>query len=663
MKTKKIFLVLLVLVLSAFPSLASDNIYWYMGGNQTNEAVYYNSIQIFGEINRIYTSCRGNVFPDMDIIRVFDLKTQNFIGAYNDIFHQYIEFSPGGKYYMLADGYFYECNTGKQLYNFDSVRKGYKEQTFNIAFSSNEKFFFEELTPETSYMFELQNGKYLVRVPNFSEDMGYKIDSNANLCMISDTGRFQKYNLVTGQKYIDTILYTEKFYDYYSGDSTAFMGDWRLSNSENYLLIDNQLVNNLKVYDLRNNKVIFDYNYQDAIIDGEHVSSNFGFSHDETCIINWFSSNGDVEFDSPVIFIKINTGDTVKIIKDIKYFPPIGLGGFNRQKLTGISHDNRYLYIEGLDDNLYDFYDLEKEEQHPVICNGGEILKTAFSHDNKTLFVYENTDGCERIQAYDVAMKKRVWLSPLISDANYNQNGMYYPFALSPNDNYIAINSDNYTVYLIPPLTYSTDNYILNFTDNTDPVTCLAFSDDEKYLASGNTAGVIYIWDIERKTLVYKIETNLAEIFAVKFSAVDEISIVTADGEQVYKMSTGTQVTKFANPLYLNLSKFDYYGYPNFPVTYSNDGNFCAYSYAKNGVNVYNTQTNDTIGLFDTGEVLMCAFSDDNKHLATCYNNENYIKIWDFQNKKEVVLKGPTVTQQVDETHVCNSCNERMSGG
>ncbi|TAL68098.1 MAG: T9SS type A sorting domain-containing protein [Bacteroidetes bacterium] len=634
MRTKIIILTIMIIILSVFPCLASDNIYWYMGGNQTNAFVFNYGIQIYGEKNRIYTSSR-DANSNTVITRVFDLQTQNFIEAYNDIYHQFFILSPGGKYYMLGNGNVYDIDTGDSLYNFFSVSKNYNHEPFNFAISSNEKYIFEELSLDTTYMYELQNGNYIMMLTAFSDDMANKIDSNANRCTIDDYGRFQKYNLVNGEKYIDTVLYPDAVINPYSGDSSYFSGDWELSNSENFLLVNNYLVNNLKVYDLRVNKVIFDYNYKDSTDYGERVSNNFAFSLDESCIINWLTT-GKNQIESPVLFISMKTGDTVKIIKSITYLPPVGFGGFGRQYIAGISHDNRYLYITGTDEKIYDFYDLEKQEEHPVICNSGEILKTAFSHDNKTLFVYELTDGGTRIQTYDVTLKKRIWLSPLIS-YDYNQyEKIYYPFAMSSNDKYIAISTDYYAIYLIPPLEYSNNDEFIGFTDNNAPITCLAFSDDEKYLASGNTKGIIFVWDIEKKNIVQNIATNLEEIFIIKFTGDDEIRIVTADGEQVYSISTGKQINKFTNPLYLNLSKFDYYGYSNFPVSYSNDGNYCAYGYAKNGVNVYNTISNDTLGLFDTGEVLMVAFSDDNKYLATSYKNENYIKIWDFQNKKEV---------------------------
>ena len=606
-----------ILIFSHIKLLASNNIYWYMGGRPIKGQICHASI--FSEKNMMITISDCEDYK----IRIFDLKKLNLINIIPIDSNEETIASPDGNYLFNTDN-----TTHINIFNFESGELLYSIDTANIGnrctyeFSQNCKYFIKKIDSNL-LIYSLQNGALFKKI-SFGINIGEIIDTNANISYVDILGKLIKFNVVTGQRLMDTIIYPEIIYDPPNEDSAAFYGYCKLSKSENLLLIINMLTHNLKVYDFNKKNIISDFNYNDSII------TFFYFSADESSLMYCSTDN------SPVIIRNLLSGDTVKIIDDISYmfFPSNSFNEIYKSTLDG-----RYLNISYWNDEIYDFYDIQEREQHPIICNMGEILKTAFSKDNKFLYTYEKNEKYLRIQAYDIAKKKRVWVTDKIINDYYSFD--LYPYALSSTGKFIAVTYTSSRSIMFPIVVYSlfdstSGRYKYKFYGHREPITSISFSDDEKLIASADSKGTVNIWDFEKDSLIKEISTSEEEIFSIKFINNDEIQFTCKSGNQSWSIAESKRIDKFAVPIDFNLSKDDWTYYPNFPVVYSNDGTYCAYAWQKNGVNVYNTKTNDTIGRFDTGEVLALAFSDDNKYLVTSYKNVNYIKIWDFLNKKEL---------------------------
>lgn len=234
--------------------------------------------------------------------------------------------------------------------------------------------------------------------------------------------------------------------------------------------------------------------------------------------------------------------------------------------------------------------------------------------------------------------------------------------AISNNGRYLAVGSENGTIYLIDlsspgnpaqlkghqgvvfSMVFSPDGQQLFTTGNDKKillweldsrnnnviyqedynVRSLSISPDGKFLAGGSDDGKIFVWDIKASQLVNLPNDDKTAIHAIAFSP-NGLTLVT--GDQSGKL-------KFWNPYSHKLVRsLQPHSGRVTKIVYSPSGEMIASSSYDKSVVIYDTKFISTIpiSLKENSLVFSLIFTSDNRKLITASNNADFVGVWPAQ--------------------------------
>ena len=151
-----------------------------------------------------------------------------------------------------------------------------------------------------------------------------------------------------------------------------------------------------------------------------------------------------------------------------------------------------------------------------VIDTGGHtaaIRSVLFTRDSRYL-VSAGDDKIARV--WEVSTGRTV--RTLRGQIGKGVEGMIYAAALSPDQRYLAL-AGRLPGYGIRIHAFESGEVVAVLRGHTSTVECLAFSPDSRYLASGDSAGLVRIWDAGRMSSVRELRGHRDRVHTVAFSA------------------------------------------------------------------------------------------------------------------------------------------------
>lgn len=282
-----------------------------------------------------------------------------------------------------------------------------------------------------------------------------------------------------------------------------------------------------------------------------HITSNIAFSSDGKYIaagleVRTFNTNYN-KFNEEYVtnyVVQIWSTDTGELVKTLE-------GHTRKVKNVAFRNDGKYL-VSGSDDytvkiwstkngKLYKTFiyeqklkreeDKNKRKQLPknAFPEQKRISSVAFTYDGQHLMVskiQENKVSDVTIMDYDIKTEE---------SKNYDMSFTDFPnlittdLIFSPKMNYAAVGV-NSKVKLFDLKNLKND--IITLEDNKEDnsfVTCLAFSPDGKFVASGSQKGWVKIWNIEKKENIQTMNNTSENINSVAFSP-DGYYVVSVSG-------------------------------------------------------------------------------------------------------------------------------------
>jgi WD40 repeat protein len=310
----------------------------------------------------------------------------------------------------------------------------------------------------------------------------------------------------------------------------------------------------------------------------------------------------------------------------------------------------------------------------PRICknNGLPVKRLSFSDDGRLL---AGADGTVFIQLWDTATGDRRALST-------DETGDYSSIAvLSSTGDLVATTGKVHDIYVLKTKKYE-EVAILDRTHGKQ-VQAVAFSPDEKGLASGDAEGLLVIWDLTTEKAKHKLEGHGSPIRGVAYTP-DGKSLVSADESGVIKIwdATSGKETKSLRPDVLTLEKIELFSLSkdgsrlavsdggaariwdlatgasltttvsrpsgNFGVAYSPDGNLLAVAGMDGTVRLWDPRSAKMIREL-TGHgrpVTGVAFSPDGASLASV-GQDGMLRLWDAKSGDAKFVKPVGKSQDI----------------
>ena len=189
-------------------------------------------------------------------------------------------------------------------------------------------------------------------------------------------------------------------------------------------------------------------------------------------------------------------------------------------------------------------------------------------------------------------------------------------------------------------LTSSSD---INFSYHSGLITCIAISQDDHLLVSGDVQFMIYVFDLYTQSIIHRLEHYLT-VYSVAISC-DNKFIISGSGDttcRIWNMQDGSYQVMFESHSYRKVNK----------ASISPDCKAVAFTYMSKVV-VYNFEREASIKMFEkhTENTTCLAISNDNRYIASgskdntiriCLNhnfNHDYSKP-DYRNNQDTLLKG-----------------------
>lgn len=193
-------------------------------------------------------------------------------------------------------------------------------------------------------------------------------------------------------------------------------------------------------------------------------------------------------------------------------------------------------------------------------------------------------------------------------------------------------------------LTSSSD---LNLSYHSGLITCIAISQDDHYLVSGDAQFMIYVYDLYNQSIMHRLEHYLT-VQSVAISSDNKFMISGSRDTscRFWNLQDGSCQVMFESHSYRSVKK----------VSISPDCKTVAFTYM-NKVIVYNFEREATIKMFEnhTENATCLAISNDNKYIASG-SKDKQIRIWlnhnfnkdyrkpDYRHKQDTLLKGHKAT-------------------
>ena len=206
--------------------------------------------------------------------------------------------------------------------------------------------------------------------------------------------------------------------------------------------------------------------------------------------------------------------------------------------------------------------------------------------------------------------------------------------AFSPDGKRIVLASNNKTVYIWD---VETKKEIRRLEGHTDRVNSAAFSPDGKQIVTASTDNTVRIWDAETGKEIHSLAGHLGSVYSAAFSP-DGKRIVSAGWDQIVRI-WDVETNKVIRQLeghthYVN------------SVAFSSDGKRIISAAKDNTVHIWDVRLNPEIKLRrlkgHTSRVNFTAFSPDGTRIASA-SDDNTIPIWDVETGKEIrKLEGHT---------------------
>jgi WD40 repeat protein/tRNA A-37 threonylcarbamoyl transferase component Bud32 len=183
---------------------------------------------------------------------------------------------------------------------------------------------------------------------------------------------------------------------------------------------------------------------------------------------------------------------------------------------------------------------------------------------------------------------------------------------------------------------------------NLGAVTCLAFSPDNKWIASGASDKTVRIWNAEDGSQLKSLTGHSGTVRYLSFSP-DGKQIASASFDRtvrIWDWQTGREILSLdlSRAWWLPQSSTD----PR-SVAFSPDGKRLAVG-CSGAISIWDIETSEqrTSLTFQSGPLTSLAFSPDGKHIASCHAGLQFLqpgalKIWDVKSGKELVAKNPTL--------------------
>ena len=211
------------------------------------------------------------------------------------------------------------------------------------------------------------------------------------------------------------------------------------------------------------------------------------------------------------------------------------------------------------------------------------------------------------------------------------------------------------------------ENVVYVFRKHNKPVYALAFSNDQKYLATAGEDKSIYIWDVSSGELAFSLEDNYFPIRALKFARDDEIlaacgpdiKLMNLSGEllrtftgnttHIWSFDFNAETNKITSGSYArNIRVWDYttgetlfvmegHEKSTLPVSFSPDGKYIISGSLDRSVRIWNAVTGKELKKLEmhTDNIYSVKFHPGGKYMASA-SGDNTIRLWDFE-KGEVV--------------------------
>ena len=156
------------------------------------------------------------------------------------------------------------------------------------------------------------------------------------------------------------------------------------------------------------------------------------------------------------------------------------------------------------------------KEQRRLRGNEGNVYRTRFSQDGRTLASCHSVGSANRILLWDVATGKE---RGRISGRNLR------PFAISPDGKLCATGDSS----LIRLWDVASGKILRTITTPTAPVHCLAFAPDGRLLASGDSVGGLFLCDSETGEEVLRASGHQGSVTALAFDGGRRLASASLD--------------------------------------------------------------------------------------------------------------------------------------
>jgi len=168
----------------------------------------------------------------------------------------------------------------------------------------------------------------------------------------------------------------------------------------------------------------------------------------------------------------------------------------------------------------------------------------------------------------------------------------------------------------------------LRVLEHAAPVTTVAFSPDGTQIATGDAAGVIYLWDVLEGTLIKSLSAHPAPIRALAFSP-DGTQIATGSDQRftrVWNVTRGTRIVEFDNTTDDAVLALAYS--PDGSLLATSGGNPDAFT-RDNSIRLWELGTQRVVGgmLGHDATVMQIAFSPDGTRLASV-SQDGTLRLW-----------------------------------
>ncbi|MEO0728019.1 MAG: NB-ARC domain-containing protein [Bacteroidota bacterium] len=159
------------------------------------------------------------------------------------------------------------------------------------------------------------------------------------------------------------------------------------------------------------------------------------------------------------------------------------------------------------------------------------------------------------------------------------------------------------------------------FAQVSESIYAIAFSPDNKFIATGDSLGAIHLWDIKNGNQKFSWQGHNAWIWSVSFSP-DGQTIASSCIDKTVRL-WNIETGNCLHDLKGHVSGVR-------EITFSSDGEYCASGGFDNVVKIWDVQTGKALNTLrgHTAQVCSIAFSPDNKYLASGSADKSLI-LWD----------------------------------